>query len=208
MKKLCLFCLLLLTAAASWAKGLSFVEEMHGYAYYQGEYRRIDVYLSIRINDIDAWRSNQNYPSTVTGTMNVERLASQAVSGTLQILAPAPAANGRLLTYRLAGSTLQFNGIKFVHDDGGFDLVDDTTTLRGVLQDRGQAVPAIDELLNHGAWTAEMQFEWWKPAVLLNFVASFKTISTPWYEDLLVKAQFISTVFGAVGRVFFPWAYL
>lgn len=63
MKKLCLFGLLLLAAATSWAKGLSFAEEMHGYAYYQGEYRKIDVYLSITINDIDAWRSNQNYPS-------------------------------------------------------------------------------------------------------------------------------------------------
>ncbi|HYD79939.1 MAG TPA: hypothetical protein VEC06_09020 [Paucimonas sp.] len=206
MRKILVLLGILLLPALACARGLSFSEEMHGYAYYHGEYRYAHAYFRVVINDIDAWRGNQNYAATLSGTVYLDRLAGQPVTGTLQILAPASGGDGRLLTYRFAGGGLQFAGVKHVRDDVGLDLVDDMTTLRGSFAAQGQALPAIHDLLYGAAWTSELQFEWWKPAVLWDFSASFQTINTPWYEDLYVKILFLKTVLGSLARVFFPWA--
>lgn len=201
----CLLILVLLSAAAC-ARGISFSEEMHGYAYYQGEYRKADVYFKITINDIDAWRGNQNYAATVTGTLYLDRLSPRTVAGTLQILAPAPNDSGRILNYRFAGGGIQFVGVKHVYDNAGLDLVDDMTTLHGVFQEQGQTAPTVSQLLYGNVWSSELHFEWWKPATLWDFSVSFRTIATPWYQDLTVKILFLKTIFGNLARVFFPWA--
>lgn len=205
MKRIVLLWLLLLPCFV-WARGLSFSEEMHGYAYYQGEFRNAAVYLRVVINDIDAWRTNPNYAANVTGTLTLDRVPSQSINGTLNILAPAPGEDGRLLTYRFTSGALQYVGAKHVRDNAGFDLVDDMTTLHGVLLAQGQAAPTVADLLYRDVWSSELHFEWWKPSVLLSFAASFSTINTPWYEDLIVKILFLKTVFGALVREFFPWA--
>lgn len=206
MKRFLVLIAMLVLPVLSWARGLSFTEEMHGYAYYQGEYRNVSVYFDIVINDIDAWRSNQHYAASVTGKLYLDRLPAGDVKGTLQILAPAPTDSGRLLTYRFAGAGLQFVGIKHVYNNAGMDLVDDMTTLHGVFQPAGQAQPTVQELLYGSSWTSELHFEWWKPLNLASFSFSFKTIATPWYEDLAVKILFLKTVFGDLAKVFFPWA--
>lgn len=206
MKKLLLLIGILLLPCLVWAKGISFTEEMHGYAYYQGEYRNVSVYFNVVINDIDAWRANQNYAAKVTGELRVERLPNASVTGTLQILAPAPNDVGRLLTYRFSGGALQFVGIKHVYNNAGLDLLDDMTTLHGLFQPLGQAQPTVPELLYGHNWTSELHFEWWKPATLWNFSWSFSTIATPWYQDLSVKILFLKTIFGNLATVLFPWA--
>lgn len=206
MKKYLLLIGVLLLPALVWARGLSFTEEMHGYAYYQGEYRNVSVHFKIVINDIDAWRANQNYAAAVTGELRIDRLPSGTVNGTLQILAPAPNDAGRLLTYRFAGAGLQFVGIKHVYNNAGIDLLDDMTTLHGLFQPVGQVQPTVQDLLYGHNWTSELHFEWWKPATLWNFSWSFSTISTPWYEDLVVKILFLKTIFGDLAKVLFPWA--
>lgn len=206
MKKYLLLIGILLLPALVWARGLAFTEEMHGYAWYQGEYRNVSVHFKIVINDIDAWRANQNYAASVTGQLSVDRLPGGAVNGTLQILAPAPGDAGRLLTYRFAGAGLQFVGIKHVYNDAGPDLLDDMTTLHGLFQPAGQAQPTVQDLLYGHRWTSELQFEWWKPATLWDFSWSFSTIATPWYEDLAVKILFLKTIFGDLAKVLFPWA--
>jgi hypothetical protein len=199
---------LLLILAPAWAqaRGLSFSEQMAGYAYYQGEYRSASVNLQVVINDIDAWRSNANYAASITGTLTMDRVAVQPITGSLQILAPAPGDDGRLLTYRLNGNGIQFIGLKHVHDDHSLDLVDDITTLHGVFVTPGQVAPSVSDLLYLGLWTSELHFEWWKPAVLLDFTLSFKTLATPWYQDLEVKILFLKTVLGYLAQQFFPWA--
>lgn len=205
MKALVLF--LLLLPCTVLARGLTFNEEMHGYAYWQGEFRALDVYLDIRINDIDQWRWNANYPATVTGTMYVDRASVGAITGTLQILAPAPGDDGRLLAYKLKAGSVQYVGVKHVRDDHGFDLVDDMTTLRGVLRYSWETPPTTQELLYLDVWTSEIHFEWWKADVVWNFVWSFHTFNTPWWQDLEVKAIFAQTVLGGLAEEFFPWLY-
>jgi hypothetical protein len=206
MKKNLLLIWILMLPCLAWARGLSFTEEIHGYAFYQGEYRNVSVYFKVVINDIDAWRANPNYAANVTGELRVDGLPSGSVNGTLQILAPAPNDNGRLLTYRFKGAGMQFVGIKHVYNNAGLDLMDDMTTLHGLFQPLGQTQPTVQDLLYGHNWTSELHFEWWKPATLWNFSWSFATISTPWYEDLAVKILFLKTIFGDLAKVLFPWA--
>jgi len=206
MKKYLLLIGILLLPALVWARGLAFTEEMHGYAWYQGEYRNVSVHFKIVITDIDAWRANQNVAASVSGQLSVDRLPGGAVNGTLQILAPAPGDAGRLLTYRFAGAGLQFVGIKHVYNDAGPDLLADMTTRHGLFQPTGQPQPTVQDLLYGHNWTSELQFEWWKPATLWDFSWSFATIATPWYEDLAVKILFLKTIFGDLAKVLFPWA--
>lgn len=205
MKRLiALLCLVLLTSTAS-ARGLKFAEEMHGYAFWEGEFRDASVSLSVTIHDIDAWSVDPNHPASVTGTLHMERLPPQPISGTLAILAPAPNDDGRLLTYRLCGTTVQFTGVKHVRDEAGAEVFDDMTTLHGLFQARGVPPPDINDLLYNAGWTSELHFEWWDPTVVWNFTMSFKTIDTPWYQVLEVQAIFVVTMFGALAHTLFPW---
>lgn len=205
MKKLlALLCLTLLAATAS-ARGLKFAEEMHGYAYWEGEYRNASVALKVTIHDIDAWSVDPNHPASVTGTLYLDRLPPQSINGTLAILAPAPNDDGRLLTYRLSSPTIQFTGVKHVRDEAGVEVFDDMTTLHGLFQTPGVPPPDINDLLYNARWTSELHFEWWDPVVVWNFTASFQTIHTPWYQVLEVQAIFVVTMFGALAHTLFPW---
>ncbi|MCE3607140.1 hypothetical protein LXA47_26585 [Massilia sp. P8910] len=206
LHKLLLLTGLGLLPVLGWARGIAFSEEMHGYAYHQGEYRSVSVYFKVVIDDVDAWRANPQHLAKLSGELVLDRVPAGSVSGSLQILAPAPGADGRVLTYRFQGAALQFVGIKHVYNDAGPDLLDDMTTLRGVFQAQGQAQPSVPDLLKGDAWTSELQFEWWKPATLWNFSWSFSTIATPWYEELAVKILFLKTIFGNLAKVLFPWA--
>lgn len=196
--------LVLLSAAAS-ARGLRFSEQMRGYAYWEGEYRSASVSLKITIQDIDAWQVDPNHPATVTGTLFMDRLPAQPITGTLAILAPGPNDDGRLLTYRLEGAAIQFTGIKHVRDEAGVEVFDDMTTLHGLYQAKGQTPPTVTDLLYGAQWTSALQFEWWDPAVVWSFTNSFQTIHTPWYEVLEVQAIFVTTMFGALAHTLFPW---
>lgn len=208
MKRIaCLFVLLFMSAVCC-ARGLQFAEEMRGVAFHDGEYRNASVSLKVVIGDIDAWRVNPNVAATVSGTLYLDRLPAQPVTGTLTILAPAPGDDGRLLTYRVASTGMQFTGIKHVRDQAGVEVFDDMTTLRGMFQPKGQVPPTIPELLYDAQWTSELHFEWWNPSVVWNFGTSFSTIGTPWYQELEVKAIFVQTVLGALARTLFPWLFV
>jgi hypothetical protein len=190
---------------AAQARGLAFSETMSGVAYQDGEYRNASVSLRVTVADIDAWSQNLDVPATVTGTLTMDRLPVQPVTGTLVILGPGPGGDGRLLTYRFAGTSLQFTGIKHVEDAAGTEVFDDMTTLHGVFQPRGAPPPTVYDLLYGAAWTTELHFAWWDPAVVWNFAASFTTIATPWYQVLEVEALFVRTMFGALAQTLFPW---
>jgi hypothetical protein len=205
MKRLACFAALVLLCTATWSRGLEFAETMRGVAYVGGEYRSASVSLNVAIHDIDAWRVDPNVAATISGTLYLDRMPAQPVTGTLTILAPAPGDHGRLLTYRFAGSSVQFTGVKHVRDRAGVEVIDAITTLRGVFQPAGRAPPAIHDLLYNSLWTSELRFEWWDPSVVWSFGASFVTLATPWYQQLDVKAIFLCTVLGALAHTLFPW---
>lgn len=197
--------LLVLLPSIAFGRGLAFSEEMHGYGYWQSEFRHFDVYLDITIADIDTWRYDANHPASVRGWLLLEGGQWQSITGTLAILAPSPGDSGRLLTYKLSSATTTFFGAKHVYDDRGFDLVDDMTTLRGVIKPAGAALPTLSDILYRDAWSSELRFEWWDTANLASFVGSFDTIDTWWWDDLEVMGIFVRTTFGGVASVFFPW---
>lgn len=189
------------TAPAS-AGGLRFDEEMRGYGYWSGELHALHFVLDVRIPDIDLWRASPAHAAQVQGSLRLDAAAAQSLSGTLEILAPAPNQDGRVLVYRLTSANWRFLGAKLVRNDGGFDLIDDVTTLHGVMLPRTAAWPSVASLVYDGQWTSEVQFEWWRVGIVLAFLDSFATIDTPWYEVLWVKYVFIDTTFGAVAGEF------
>ncbi|NHZ90686.1 hypothetical protein F2P45_16900 [Massilia sp. CCM 8733] len=199
-----LLALLVLLPCLGWARGIAFSEDMHGYAYHQGQYRAASVYFKVVIDDIDAWRANPQHLAKLSCELVLDRVPAGSASGSLQILAPG--ANGRVLTYRFQGAALRFVGIKHVYNNAGPDMLDDMTTLRGAFQAQGLPQPSVPDLLKGDAWTSELHFAWWQAATLWNFSWSFSTIATPWYEELAVKVLFLKTVFGDLARVLFPWA--
>lgn len=184
------------------ANGLLFDEEMRGYGQWNGELRALHFVLDVRISDIARWRASPAHPAAVTGTLRMDAGAAESLNGTLEILAPAPNQDGRVLVYRLSAANWRFLGAKLVRNDGGFDLIDDVTTLHGVLLPRSAAWPSVASLVYDGQWSSEVQFEWWRPGIVLAFLDSFTTIDTPWYEVLWVKYVFIDTTFGAVAGEF------
>jgi hypothetical protein len=205
MKRFPILLAFALCAAVAQARGLQFAETMSGYAYVDGEFRRASVSLKVVIADIDAWSRNLDTPASLSGTLTLDRLPVQPISGTLAILAPAPGDDGRLLTYRFASASLQFTGLKHVRDNAPTEVFDEMTTLRGVFQPAGQPAPGLQELLYQARWTGELHFAWWDPAVVWKFGTSFSTIATPWYQVLEVEGIFVKTVFGALAHTLFPW---
>lgn len=198
----CCAVLLCCAAGVAQANGLLFDEEMRGYGQWNGELRALHFVLDVRINDIDRWRASPAHAAAVTGTLRMDAGAAESLSGTLEILAPAPNQDGRVLVYRMSAANWRFLGAKLVRNDGGFDLIDDVTTLHGVLLPRSTAWPSVASLVYDGQWTSEVQFEWWRPSIVLAFLDSFTTVDTPWYEVLWVKYVFIDTTFGAVAGEF------
>lgn len=206
MRILCFFLLIVLASIAS-ARGLNFSEEMHGYVYWNSEFRPASVYLDVMINDIDAWRVNPNHAATVSGSLVLDNGAIRPITGQLNILTTVSGIQGRLLVYRLNGSGLRYLGVKQVRDDRGLDLVDDMTRLRGVLLPSTTALPTIPELVFQARWSSELHFEWWRPSVLWDFWLSFEVTQAWWWEHLTVKLIFVETVLGGLAREFFPWMY-
>jgi len=205
MRRLLALILLACCTLAAHARGLAFSESMSGYAYQDGEFRSAGVSLRVTIADIDAWSRNLNAPATISGTLYMDRLPAQPITGTLVILAPAAGESGRLLTYRFTSATLQFTGVKHVQDQAGTEVFDDMTTLHGLFQPKGAAPPTAVALIDGAQWTSELHFAWWDPGSVASFVASFSTIGTPWWQVLEVEGIFAATMFGALATTLFPW---
>ena len=203
MRRLLATIILACCAIAAHARGLSFSETMGGYAYQDGEFRNASVALRVTIADIDAWSRNLNTPATITGTLYIDRLPAQPITGTLVILAPAVGESGRLLTYRFTSATLQFTGVKHVQDQAGTEVFDDMTTLHGLFQPKGAVAPTAVGLIGGAQWSSELHFAWWDPGTVASFIGSFSTISTPWWQVLEVEGIFARTMFGALASTLF-----
>jgi hypothetical protein len=187
--------------AAAGARGLEFSEVMSGNVYLEGEFRPASVSLQVTIPDIDAWSRDQSVPAVMSGTLYIDRIPAQPVTGSLQILVPAEGGDGRLLTYRFGNGGWQVLGVKHVRDR---NVIADMTTLRAVLQPTGEPLPSVEDVFRGAQWTSELHFEYWNHSVSLNFVRSFHAIDTPLKEVAQVYALFLRTVFGALTCTVFP----
>jgi hypothetical protein len=206
MRSLAFLVLLLLSLGVS-ARGLNFAEEMHGYAYWNSEFRPTSVYLKVVIDDIDAWRASSSHAAKVTGSLVLDHVSVKPITGQLSILTTVPGVQGRLLVYSLSGYGFRYFGVKHVRDDRGLDLVDDMTTLRGVLRASTETVPTVSELLFQARWSSELRFEWWRASVLWDFLMSFDVTNAWWWEEPAVELLFAQTVLGGLAHEFFPWLF-
>lgn len=93
------------------------------------------IHVTVTVRDLDRFVQDPNHNGTLAGTVDFAPLglAMPTGEGIFRLFAPADAADTTLMVYELpferAGQTYYLAGAKHVHDDPGFDLWSDTTTL-------------------------------------------------------------------------------
>ena len=98
----------------------------------------IELDLTVLIPDLDAFLADGDHPARIAGTASAPALSPEplaATHGTIDIFAPeAEGREGSRIRYRTRltaddGRTYFLDGEKHIHDDPGFDLLSDNTTL-------------------------------------------------------------------------------
>ena len=98
------------------------------------------VHCDIAIDDIDRFVDDRDHTGSITGSVEYEPFGGTVpvLSGIFNLFSPG-GPNERLMQYRLAfehdGKRYFLDGRKHVHDDPGFDVWKDTTTLYTVLHE-------------------------------------------------------------------------
>jgi hypothetical protein len=98
------------------------------------------VHCEIAIDDIDRFVDDRDHTGSITGSVEYEPFGGTlpVTSGIFNLFSPG-GPNERLMQYRLAfehdGKPYFLDGRKHVHDDPGFDVWKDTTTLYTVLHE-------------------------------------------------------------------------
>lgn len=111
---------------------------------------RMSFELTLTAPDIDAFILDDAHRGTAVGHLDCDALGGRlpVERGWFDLLVDAERPGDRMMVYRLhlvatSGAPLTFVGRKDVHDDPGFDLWDDTTTLHVQLLE-GHRPPAED----------------------------------------------------------------
>jgi hypothetical protein len=98
------------------------------------------IHCEISIDDIDRFVADQEHTGSITGSVDYEPFGGTrpVTTGIFNLFSPG-GPNERLMQYRLAfendGRPYFLDGAKHVHDDPGFDIWKDTTTLHTVLHE-------------------------------------------------------------------------
>ena len=101
---------------------------------------KLAVHCEIAIDDIDRFVDDRDHTGSITGSVEYEPFGGTlpVTSGIFNLFSPGEP-NERLMQYRLAfehdGKQYFLDGRKHVHDDPGFDVWKDTTTLYTVLHE-------------------------------------------------------------------------
>src|SRR5882757_580454 len=96
---------------------------------------RLAMHARVTIDDVDRFIAVPEHPGGLIGTIDFQPfgMGIDAPSGTFQLFSPGPGQNSRRMVYELAfnanGKPYYLAGEKRVHNDAGFDLWKDTTTL-------------------------------------------------------------------------------
>ncbi|MFH5832695.1 GMC family oxidoreductase N-terminal domain-containing protein [Halalkalibaculum sp. DA384] len=130
--------------------GIQFTERMSGYIAkgaesYEAGYEKgkagqspFAFILTIRSNDIEQMLENPDHPANMFGSVQAPALSEDDLSvseGTFNLFVEDPEdEDTRYMRYRMKlrseeGETYYFEGHKTIHDDPGFDIWKDTTTL-------------------------------------------------------------------------------
>jgi hypothetical protein len=106
--------------------------------------KTLAIHCEISIDDIDRFVADREHTGSITGTVEYEAFGGElpVTRGIFNLFSPG-AENERLMQYRLAfehdGKPYFVDGAKHVHDDPGFDVWKDTTTLHTVLHEGSDA---------------------------------------------------------------------
>ena len=98
------------------------------------------IHCEISIDDIDRFVADREHTGSITGSVEYEPFGGTlpVTRGIFNLFSPG-GPNERLMQYRLAfehdGKPYFLDGAKHVHDDPGFDVWKDTTTLQTVLHE-------------------------------------------------------------------------
>jgi hypothetical protein len=135
-------------------KGLTFRETMSGpFAFGASDpeagaadpnAETLAIHCEISIDDIDRFVADREHTGSITGSVEYEPFggALPVRTGIFNLFSPGGPSE-RLMQYRLAfdhdGRPYFLDGAKHVHDDPGFDVWKDTTTLHTVLHEGSDA---------------------------------------------------------------------
>ena len=106
--------------------------------------KTLAIHCEISIDDIDRFVADREHTGSITGSVEYEPFGGTlpVSRGTFNLFSPG-GENERLMQYRLAfehdGKPYFLDGAKRVHDDPGFDVWKDTTTLQTVLHEGSDA---------------------------------------------------------------------
>ena len=106
--------------------------------------KTLAIHCEISIDDIDRFVADREHTGSITGSVEYEPFGGTlpVSRGTFNLFSPG-GENERLMQYRLAfehdGKPYFLDGAKHVHDDPGFDVWKDTTTLQTVLHEGSDA---------------------------------------------------------------------
>jgi hypothetical protein len=106
--------------------------------------KNLAIHCEISIDDIDRFVADREHTGSITGSVESELFggAVPVTRGIFNLFSPG-GENERLMQYRLAfehdGKPYFLDGAKHVHDDPGFDVWKDTTTLHTVLHEGSDA---------------------------------------------------------------------
>jgi hypothetical protein len=98
------------------------------------------IHCEISIDDVDRFVADREHTGSITGSVEYEPFGGMlpVTRGIFNLFSPG-GPNERLMQYRLAfehdGKRYFLDGAKHVHDDPGFDVWKDTTTLHTVLHE-------------------------------------------------------------------------
>jgi choline dehydrogenase-like flavoprotein len=106
--------------------------------------KTLAIHCEISIDDVDRFVADRDHTGSITGSVEYEPFGGTlpVSRGIFNLFSPG-GPNERLMQYRLAferdGKPYFLDGAKHVHDDPGFDVWKDTTTLHTVLHDGSDA---------------------------------------------------------------------
>ena len=126
--------------------GVSFTEQMKGHGTPDVEdpasgattdvRQKVSFKLTIKVDDIEVFVTDPTHTAVATGWVDIPVLGGRrkVERGTFQLFVDEPDPSDKRMLYRLwftgaCGDPFTLSGEKLIHDDPGFDLWSDTTTL-------------------------------------------------------------------------------